>query len=385
MRTVRTAIIGSGFMGSAHLEALLRTPGVVVQGIASDDLERANELADNFAIPTVVNDWEELLQQADIEAIHNCTPNHLHHKINLAAIKSGKHILSEKPLTLTSNESLELIRALDGSGVVNAMNYNYRMYPLIQEARIRVKNGDLGELFLVHGNYLQDWLLYNTDYNWRLETERGGSSRAMADIGTHWCDLLQFITDKKIRSVNANLRTIHKTRYKPSGDVQTFHQDSQQETDSVEIGTEDLGHIHLEFEGGLSGSLVVSQVSSGRKNHLSFEISGGKSSLSWNQEEPNSLWIGHRDQPNQILAKDPGLLEAEAAEYAHFPGGHPEGYPEGPLNLFNKFYSFIRSGEDPGDIALPFPNFYDGHRENLIVDAILKSNKQRQWIKVDAN
>jgi predicted dehydrogenase len=248
-----------------------------------------------------------------------------------------------------------------------------------------IERGELGDLFLVHGHYLQDWLLYDTDYNWRLESSVSGASRAIADIGSHWCDLVQFVTGRKITRVFANLFRAHERRKKPRTAVETYkgkELGAPQEYDEVAIDTEDGGSVLAEFEGGLRGSLVVSQVSAGRKNRQFIEVDGSKSAVAWNQEEPNTLWVGYRDKPNETLIKDPSLLDANARGYAHYPGGHPEGYPDGPRNLFRNFYRYIAGGRKPGTDAADFPTFEDGHAEVVIVDAVLESHAKQAWADV---
>jgi predicted dehydrogenase len=388
MDTINVAIIGSGFMGAAHMDALRRVPGVNVVAVASIDAPRARELADQFGVPHVLEDWRALLDRPDVHAVHNCTPNNLHYAVNKALIEAGKHVLSEKPLTMTSAESTDLVRLARERGVVTAINFNYRGYPLVQQARGMVQRGELGELFLVHGHYLQDWLLYDTDYNWRLESAVSGASRAVADIGSHWCDLVQFVTGRPIVRVFAHLFRAHETRKKPRQQVETYkgkELGAPQEYDEVPIDTEDGAFVLAEFAGGLRGSLVVSQVSAGRKNRQWIEVDGSTSALSWNQEEPNSLWVGHRDRPNEILIKDPSLLDATARDFAHYPGGHPEGYPDGPRNLFRNLYRYIRGGKTPGTDAADFPTFEDGHAEVVIVEKVLESHARQSWVNVDAH
>ena len=386
MPPVNVAVVGSGFMGAAHIDALRRVPGVQVVAIAALDLPRAQELASQFGIPTVVSDWRALLDRKDVHAVHNCTPNNLHFEVNKALIQAGKHVLSEKPLTMTSAESGELVRLAREAGLVTAINFNYRGYPLVQQARAMVAKGDLGDLFVVHGHYLQDWLAYDTDYNWRLESKVSGASRAIADIGSHWFDLVQFVTGRKIVAVYAHLFRVHETRKKPKQAVETYkgkEQGAPQEYDEARIDTEDGGFVLLELEGGLRGSLTVSQVSVGRKNRQWIEVDGSKSAVSWDQENPNHLWIGHRDRANEVLMKDPALLDASARGYAHYPGGHPEGYPDGPRNLFGALYRYIGAGKKPGRDPADFPTFEDGDAEVRIVEAVLRSHEGQQWVKVD--
>jgi predicted dehydrogenase len=388
MDTINVAIIGSGFMGAAHMDALRRVPGVNVVAIASIDAPRARELADQFGVPHVFEDWRALLDRPDVHAVHNCTPNNLHYAVNKALIEAGKHVLSEKPLTMTSAESTDLVRLARERGVVTAINFNYRGYPLVQQARGMIQRGELGELFLVHGHYLQDWLLYDTDYNWRLESAVSGASRAVADIGSHWCDLVQFVTGRPIVRVFAHLFRAHETRKKPKQQVETYkgkELGAPQEYDEVPIDTEDGAFVLAEFAGGLRGSLVVSQVSAGRKNRQWIEVDGSRSALSWNQEEPNSLWVGYRDKPNELLIKDPSLMDATARDFAHYPGGHPEGYPDGPRNLFRNLYRYIRAGKTPGTDAADFPTFEDGHAEVVIVEKVLESHARQTWVDVESH
>lgn len=385
MRIIKTAVIGSGFMGAAHIEALKRIGGVEIRTIVSDDLKTAKGIADKFGISKVEENYEKILNDSEIDIIHNCTPNNLHFKINKAAVEAGKHVISEKPLTTNTTESEKLVKLVSEKGVVNAINFNYRFYPVIQHAKNMIQKGELGEIFLAHGHYLQDWLYYKTDYNWRLETEISGNSRAIADIGSHWCDMIQFLTGLKITKVFADLVTIHKTRFKPKQAIETFkgkELETSNDADEISINTEDCGSVIFYFENGRRGVFTVSQVSAGRKNRFWFEIDGSKKALAFDQENPNSLWLGYRDKTNEILIKDPSLLDPDARKYSHYPGGHPEGYPDGPKNLFANVYEFIRSGEDPRNGVRDFPTFIDGHYENKIVEAVLESNKTQKWIEI---
>jgi predicted dehydrogenase len=388
MQILKTAIIGSGFMGFAHAEALRRIAGVEILAIASDDLPRAKEIAEYYDIPNVFDNWRDAVHHPAVQVVHNCTPNYLHYEINKAVIQNSKHILSEKPLTINSKEAAELVNLAKKKNVVTAINFNYRFYPLIQQIRQIISSGELGQIYLIHGNYLQDWLFYASDYNWRLETDLSGKSRAIADIGSHWCDLVQFVSGLTIEKVCADLITIHKQRKKPKHIVETFKGKEEPggsgggEFDSIPIRTEDAGSVLLHFSRGVSGVFTVSQVSAGRKNHFSFEIDGARKSVYWNQEEPNQIWIGYREKGNEVIIKDPSLLDKSVRRYAHYPGGHPEGYPDGPKNLFNNVYTYIRQQKDPLKDSADFPTFADGYRANKIVEAIMKSNTKKAWVKV---
>ena len=243
-----------------------------------------------------------------------------------------------------------------------------------------VRDGDVGDIFAAHGSYLQDWLHLKTDYNWRLEPEFSGESRAVADIGSHWCDLVQFIIGQKITKVFADFATVHPIRMKPLRPVETFTGKEIQPEDLTEmkVGTEDYATVLVEFDKGARGVFTVSQVSAGRKNRLYFEIDGSRCALAWDQERPNEMWIGYREKANEILMKDPSLLKPEAKEYAHYPGGHNEAYPEGPRNLFEKFYRHVRGELD----EVKYSTFEDGHDELCICEATLKSAGLKQWVDV---
>lgn len=370
-------------MGGAHAEALRRLEGVDIAAVSSRSEESARRIANRFGIDRVMQDWKDLVSDDSIDVIHNCTPNHLHFEVNRACLEAGKHVFAEKPLTTSSRESRELVRMAREAGVVHAVNFNYRSYPIIRHARALVERGDLGRVHLVHGHYVQDWLLYPTDYNWRLETSEGGASRAIADIGSHWCDLVQFVSGLEIEAVFADLFTVHPERERPLVEGQSFEQGSG-ETRRIAIDTEDGGSILLRFRGGARGATTISQVSAGRKNHQWFEIDGSEQAVAWNQERPNELWIGNRSQPNRHIIKDPALLSDEATDYAHYPGGHPEGYPDAILNTIRNAYRFIRSGEKPGNGLEDFPTFEDGHRSVCLVESVLESHRQQEWVDVQA-
>lgn len=386
MRMIKTAVIGTGFMGRTHVEALRRIPGIEIVAIADISLEGAKSLADPYGIPNAYDDWHKVLENEEIEVVHNTTPNNLHYEINKAILNAGKHCVSEKPLTKTSQESAELVKLVQDKGLVGAINFNYRFYPLIQHAKGMVERGELGDIINVHGHYIQDWLLYETDYNWRIDSEVSGLSRCVADIGSHWCDLVQFITGMKIQRLIADTFRVHQTRKKPKKEVESFkgleEQFDASDYEDVEIDTEDGANVLIQFAGGTRGSFTVSQVSAGRKNHEWFEIDGTKASVAWNQERPNELWIGSRDGANQVLIKDPSLLDENARTYAHYPGGHPEGYPDGPKNNFRNVYQYIRDGKKLGTDPANFPTFEEGHFEVKMVEAVLKSAEEGKWVEI---
>jgi predicted dehydrogenase len=384
MRTIKAGIIGTGFIGPAHVEALRRLGSVEVVGLAESNAGLAEQKAKLLGIAQAYGDYKDLLKDDRIEVVHNCTPNFVHFKINKDVIAAGKHLVSEKPLAMTSKESAELVRLAKKAGVLNGINFNYRFYPLIQHARALLADKKAGDVRLVHGSYLQDWLLFDTDYNWRLEPAVGGKSRAVADIGSHWCDLIQHVTGLKIVEVMADLATVIPVRKKPKATIETFAGKALKPSDydHMKITTEDYASVLFRFDNGARGVFTVSQVSPGRKNRLYFEIDASYHSIVWDQEKPEELWMGYRDRPNELLMKDPSLLHPLAKPYAHYPGGHPEGYPDGPKNFFRNFYKWVADGKVPGKGQADFATFEDGHCEILICEAILKSAKQKKWVKV---
>ena len=380
MRKIKAGIVGTGFIGPAHVEAVRRLGFVEVVALAERDQATADQKAALLGLPRAYGDYRDLLADADVEVVHNCTPNNLHFEVNQAILEAGKHCVSEKPLAMNTDESRALVALAAKTGLVNAVDFNYRFYPLVQHAKAMCADGDVGEVYTIHGSYLQDWLYLDTDYNWRLEPEVSGESRAVADIGSHWCDLVQFITGRTITEVYGDLVTVHQIRKKPKGPIETYAGKLLRPEDyqPVPIGTEDYATVLFVLDNGAHGAFTVCQVAAGRKNRLYYEIDGGKCTLSWNQESPNELWVGYREKANEVVIKDPSLLKDAARPYAHYPGGHPEGYPDGPKNLFRNVYLKVAGDAN----ALPFSTFEDGHREVAICEAILQSHRARQWTKV---
>jgi predicted dehydrogenase len=380
MPTIKAGIIGTGFIGPAHVEAARRLGFVEMLGLCEANPELAASKASQLGIPRSYGNVDQFLADKDIEVVHNCTPNHLHFEISKKIIAAGKHIISEKPLAMTTEESRELVQVASKSGKVNAIDFNYRYYPLVQEARDMVAKGKLGDIFHANGSYTQDWLYLATDWNWRLVPQFSGKSRAVADVGSHWCDCIQFISGRKITKVFADLRTIHKTRMKPKKEVETYSGKMLQPSDyePVPINTEDYANVLFEFDNGSSGSFSVSQCFAGRKNRLFLELAGSKCSVVWDQERPNEMWIGYREKPNELLMKDPSLLSPAARAYAHYPGGHPEAYPDGLKNFLLQVYGFIEGRIKKAD----FSTFQDGHNELAICDAVLASAQSKRWENV---
>jgi predicted dehydrogenase len=372
------AIIGLGFVGKAHLEALRRL-GIPVRGILGSSPERTKEAVNELKIDRAYSALDELIQDSSVNVIHVCTPNYVHHHQTEAAMESDKHVMCEKPLAMNTRESQALIDLSRERNLVGGVTYNLRYYPLCQEARSLVRHGAIGEPRLIYGGFLQDWLLYPTDWNWRLEPQLGGDLRAVSDIGTHWLDLVTWITGRKVTSACADLATVNPIRKRPRGRVETF-QKSQGESDDIKITTDDYASILLRFEDNARGVCTVSQVSSGRKAKLWFEIDGSEASLAWNSEEPNSLWIGRRGAANQEMPKDPSIMTPEARGYAAYPAGHAEGYPDTFVQLFKEFYGYI----ERGDFSQPrtFPTFETGHEEMRLCEIVAQSAREQRWVTV---
>lgn len=378
---VKVGLAGSGFVGPAHLEALRRL-GIEVLGVCEDTPERAKEKAKELGLAKAYPSFEAMIADPAIHSIHLTTPNYLHYAQAKAALLAGKHVVCEKPLAMNTTESGELVQLAREKKLVAAVNFNLRFYPLNRQARSLVLSGEIGEIYIIQGSYLQDWLLFPTDWNWRLEPELGGELRAVADIGSHWLDTVQYITGLRVKAVLADFQTFLSTRKKPSKPLETFSGKLSKAEDYIDqpIFTEDYASILLRFEGKARGVLTVSQVSAGRKNRLFYEIDASKSALTWDSERPNEMWIGHRDRPNEILMKDPALLAPEARRYVSYPGGHNEGYPDTFKQLYTAIYDYIRTGAHgaPPD----FPTFEDGHFELQLGEAILRSAREAGWVEI---
>lgn len=351
----RAAVIGTGFMGRIHSHAIAVAGGSVA-GIAGSTPERARQAAASLRAEAVFDDLDALIDAADV--IHVCTPNHLHAPIALAAIAAGKHVVCEKPLATDADTARAMTEAAAAAGVVATVPFVYRFHPMVREARTHIAAGRIGRLTLAHGSYLQDWLLRPGDDNWRVDADKGGALRAFGDIGSHWCDLLEFVTGDAITAVNAQLATANRRR------------------GGREVSTEDIVTLQFATASGMVGSTVISQVSAGRKNRLLLEISGTESTLAFDQEQPETLWIGGRDQ-NAVLMRDPEHLSPDAARLARVPAGHAQGYQD----CFNAFVNDTRAaiaGAAPDGL----PTFSDGLRAADLAAAVSNSARTRDWAEV---
>jgi predicted dehydrogenase len=377
---VGAAVIGTGFIGTVHVEALRRI-GVQVRGVLGSTPERGAGRVDDLGVPRAYDSLDDLLADPAVQVVHVTSPNDLHVAQTRAILAAGRHVVCEKPLALTSAGSLELVGLAAASGLVNATNFNIRYYPLNQQARETVAAGTFGDVRLVTGRYFQDWLLLESDWNWRLQPDRGGALRAVGDIGSHWLDLMTYVTGQRIASVMADLTTFIGTRHEPIGPVATFATERSGETVSRPIATEDTASILLRFEGGARGAVSISQISPGRKNSLQYEIDGSEAALAWDSEQPDQAWIGHRDRPNEILIRNPALMGPAGQAASALPGGHVEGFFDTFCAHFRAVYADVAAG---GPSSRPsYPTFADGHDGMLVGDAIARSAREGRWVSVD--
>jgi len=384
-RRLGMGLVGPGFVGVHHIDAVRRLGFVDVVAIAGSSEASARKKADALGVPRAYGSFDALVADPDVHVVHNTTPNYLHGPVIRAVLKARKHIVSDKPLASTSAEARALWQEARQAGVVHAVTFNYRGNPLVQQARAMVAQGEIGDVRFAHGSYLQDWLLQETDFSWRLEPEKGGPSSAVGDIGSHWCDLVQHVAGRRIVSVLADLATVIPTRQRPSSSPEAFARAGGGAREPFAVACEDLASVLVRFDDGARGAFSVGQICAGHKNDLWFELNGARASLRWRQEQQNELWIGRRDAANATLAKDPSLLGPEALPYAHLPGGHQEAWADAFRNVLRDVYEFIASGAPPDAPRPPaFATFEDGYRAAAIVDAILASHGNGGvWTKVE--
>jgi len=380
-------LVGAGFVGPHHIDAVRRLGFVDVVAIAGSSEASARAKADALGVPRAYGSYEALIDDPGVHVVHNATPNYLHYRVNAAVIARGKHIVSDKPLAMNAAEARALVEQARRAGVVNAVTFNYRGNPLVQEARRRIASGEIGRPHFLRGCYLQDWLLTDTDYSWRLEPDKGGATSALGDVGSHWCDLAEHVSGLRIVEVLADLTTVIKTRRKPpAGSREAFQAAGSEASERVEVNVEDLASILLRFDNGARGAFSVGQVCAGHKNDLQLEVCGSTASIGWRQERQNELWIGHRHEANAVLQKDPSLVHEDVRSYTRLPGGHQEGWADAFANVMRDIYGVIAAGATPGASRPPsMATFEDGYRANLLVDAMLASARQGSvWTPVGA-
>jgi predicted dehydrogenase len=381
MNRLKAAVVGTGFMGRVHSEAIRRLGNVEIAVIAASGEQQAREFADTIGVEKATGDYKTVINDPEIDVVHVCTPNALHYPVSRAAIEAGKAVLCEKPMSLSVAEAEEMVQLAEARRVPNAVNHNLRYYPVLQHVRGMVQAGELGDILVVQGTYSQDWLLYDTDYNWRIERAANGPLRVVGDIGSHWMDLAQHLTGLPITALCADLQTVHKTRKKPKRRIETFAGKNLSPADyeEVPIDTEDFGAVLVHLGDRARGAYTVSQVNAGCKNRFQMEIFGTKCGIIWNQERPDELWIGNRNSPNQVLIKDPSLMNALGASFADLPGGHSEGYDDSHKQLFKRFYKHVA---DPSS-AVEYPTFAEGLHGMKLLEKITESHTSRAWVSTE--
>jgi predicted dehydrogenase len=374
MSRLRIAIAGTGFIGGLHARAA-RLAGARLVGVAASSALSADRAATALGAERAFASAEELVEAPDVDVVHICTPNHLHVPLALAALAAGKHVICEKPIALDADGARTLTEAAEAAGRVAAVPFVYRFYPTVREARERVRAGATGPVRLIHGSFLQDWLLRSTDENWRVDAALGGASRAFADIGSHWCDLAEFVTGHRITRVCARVLTALPERTRSGPHAAFARGNGGGET--REVGTEDAAIVQFETDRGAIGATVISQISAGRKNQLFLEIAGAEESLAFNQEEPETLWRGRREAAI-IVKRDAEAMSPAAARYAVLPPGHPQGYADCFDAFVAEVYAAIGGGEAPDGL----PRFTDGLRATRITEAVLSSAREERWVEV---
>jgi len=376
MKKYRVGLIGSGFIGSVHVEAVRRLG--LGEFVALTEKQDAKGKADALFIPDYFDDYKKMIDTMDLDMVHICTPNNTHHEMSTYALKKGVNVICEKPMCRTIEEGEDMVKVAKETGLVNAINFHNRFYPMTYEMKEKIKMGQVGDIWSVHGVYLQDWLFHDTDYNWRIDPAFSGSTRAVADIGSHWIDLAETVTGLKVVEVFADFATFHKTRKKSLDNI-AFSKEKSDVYEEIKIESEDHAHILLRFENGAVGNAVISQVVAGRKNRITINVDGSEEALFWTTDDLNNLWIGHRDSSNEILTKDPSLVSAAASKQVSYPGGHAEGFPDAFKNNFRAIYKSIKDKSSP----IEYATFADGLREMKICDKIFESYHSNKWVKVD--
>ena len=373
MGKLGVAIVGTGMIGAVHRRAALLA-GAVVRGVSASSPERGAEVAEAWDVPRAYRDIGEALADPQVQVVHVCTPNHLHRAMAQAALEAGKHVICEKPLATTLHDAEALSALAASAGLVATVPFVYRYHPVVREARARIARGDLGPLRLIHGSYLQDWLLDPASNNWRVDPALGGASRVFADIGSHWCDLVEWVSGERFVDVSAAFETVIAQRAAATGlSFATPAAGGAMQP----VSSEDVAAALFKTGNGTLASLTVSQVSAGRRNRLWFEIDGAQASVAFDQEDSERLWIGLPDQREEIFVRGPGAGSAEQRRLSVLPPGHAQGYG----HCFDAFvadtYRAIVAERPEG-----LPTFEDGLRSALIVDRVIASARSRAWTRI---
>jgi predicted dehydrogenase len=373
-------VVGTGFMGTVHIEALRRL-GVPVAGVVGSTPERASAKARELHLPVYAS-LESLLADTNVQVVHITSPNSLHYPQARAALEAGKHVICEKPLAMNSQQAAELAALATSRRLAHAVNFNNRCYPLIQQARALRRSGELGRIYTIQGSYLQDWQLYVDDWNWRMEAELVGGTRMVGDTGSHWLDLVEFVTGDRVAAVMAELTTFLPVRLRPArpGETTSDQAGRGQNLVAQPVATEDYAAMLLRFASGARGSLALSAMCAGHKNRLFFEIDGAGAALAWDSERANELWVGRRERPNEHLVRDRTLMSPEVAAYASYPRGNAEGFHDSFKQLYREIYAYIAAG-DPAAPA-SFPTFADGLHSLQLGESIHRSAQECRWVDV---
>lgn len=376
MQKFKAAIVGGGFIGGVHIDAVRRLGNIEVVAIC--DESGVGEKAKKYHVLSAYEDYQKMIDEVKPDVIHICTPNNTHYEIAKYAIEKNIHVICEKPFTTTIEQARELVDMAKIYDVKGSVNFHNRFYPIPNQMYHMIKQDQIGEVVTVHGSYIQDWLLYETDYSWRLNSAQVGKTRAISDIGSHWLDLAEFVTGMRITKVNALLSTVYPKRKKPMAAVETFAKsDKELRYEDIAIDTEDAATVIFQFENGAIGTLIVSQVFAGKKNAMTLHVAGKTNSLIWDSEELNNLYIGNRNKANEVLTKDADLLCPGVKDLVSYPGGHIEGFSDAFKQMCRQFYQSI---EVQGDYY--YAAFEDGLREMQLCEAIFNSGKSGSWCKV---
>jgi predicted dehydrogenase len=385
MEKIKSGFVGAGFIGPIHMENIRRLGFPQVYAIAEIDQATADMAAAKFGIPKAYGRWQDLVNDPEVDVVHISCSNKLHYPISKACLELGKPVICDKPLTLDLKEAKELVDLAKKNNVINAVTFNMVFYPMVREAKEMVAKGDLGKINLVYGRYMQDWLVKDTDYNWRVEAKYQGKSRVVADIGSHWMHMVQTVLDKKIVSVYGDTSIFIPVRKKPFVLYATAQERELKpgEYEDIIVDTEDHATVMFKFEDGIKGVMMASQVCPGRKQRVEWEIIGLEKSISWNGEDPDKLWIGYRSKPNEIFMKDPNLMQENSKGLANTSAGLAEGYLDAWKNIMSRIYEYIRNDGNKKNILPDFPTFKDGYNIMLIIEAILESAKENKWVDID--
>jgi len=362
---LQVGIIGAGFIGRQHIEAIRRIPNTEVVAICEHNADVARIIADEFGVKHSFGNVDEMIVKVELNVVHNCTPSNMHYELNQKILNAGIHLFCEKPLTLTSTESAELVTLVQSRGLKAGVNFNYRHNAMVEEIKERITNKAIGDVWYLSAEYLQDWLLKATDFDWRVETTFGGTTRAISDIGSHCFDTLQYILGEKITAVRAKRYILHPSRKNSEGIDTT-------------VENEDAALIQIRFQSGICGVVRVSQVSAGKKNDFNFIVEGTKQALEWHQEKPDRLWTGNRDEGNTEIFADAKYLTGLAKEKINLPNGHAVGWADAFTNGINSFYRSIINPDAHAD----YTDFDQAHHIMKIIDACVESDKTGNWVEV---